>query len=77
MNERESETSLERALGRLDEIADRLEAGDLELNEALGLYEEGVRLLRVADGALGAAEARIQRLRPDGDGFRLDPHEPE
>lgn len=69
--------TLEQALERLDEIAVRLESSDLELADALALYEEGVRLLRLADSALGAAEERIQQLRPDGDGHRLEPFEGE
>lgn len=69
--------TLERALERLDEIAIRLESGDLELDSALALYEEGIRLLRLADAALGAAEQRIQQITPDGEGYRLQPLEHE
>ena len=68
-----AEPGLEAALQRLEEIAQRLESGDLELAESLGLYEEGVRLLRLCDGVLGSAEERIQQLRAEGEGFRLDP----
>lgn len=67
------EPTLEQALDRLDEIARRLEGDEMELSEALALYEEGVGLLRVADAALGAAEERIQQLSPEGDGHRLEP----
>jgi exodeoxyribonuclease VII small subunit len=69
----EEQPTLERALERLDEIAMRLEGGDLELADALALYEEGIRLLRVADSALGSAEEKIQQLTANGDGFRLQP----
>lgn len=65
--------TLEQALDRLDEIAVRLEGGDLELADALALYEEGVRLLRVADAALGVVEERIHQLTPDGEGGRVEP----
>jgi exodeoxyribonuclease VII small subunit len=68
----EPDPSLERALERLEEITALLDAGEIELSEALALYEEGVRLIRVADAVLGSAEERIQRLRPDGAGFRLE-----
>jgi exodeoxyribonuclease VII small subunit len=67
------EPTLEEALARLEEINQRLEEGDLELGESLALYEEGVRLLRGAEGALAAAETRVQQLRAEGDSFRLDP----
>ena len=62
---RAAEPGLEEALARLDEINARLEDGDLELAEALALYEEGVRLVRAADELLGTVEARIEQLRPD------------
>lgn len=69
--------TLEQALERLEEIAIRLESAEIELADALALYEEGVRLLRLADSALGAAEEQIQQLRPDGDGHRLEPFQGE
>lgn len=72
-SEGSSDVTLEQALERLEEIAHRLEAGELELAESLELFEEGVRLLRAAEGVLGAAEERVQRLSADGEGFRLDP----
>lgn len=65
--------SLEAALTRLDEITRRLDASNLELEESLALYEEGVRLLRLAEGVLNRAEERILQLREDGPGHRLEP----
>lgn len=65
--------TLERALERLDEIARELDAGELELAESLALFEEGVRLLRVAEGLLSDAQERVLQLRADGEGFGLHP----
>lgn len=76
MSDGRTDPSLETAMARLEEIAARLEGGELELAESLALYEEGVRLLRVCDGLLGGAEARVQQLRADGDDFRVDPFSP-
>jgi exodeoxyribonuclease VII small subunit len=64
--------TLEQAMARLDQIAQRLESGELELAESLALYEEGIRLLRVCDGLLNAAETHIEQLRADGEGIRLE-----
>lgn len=69
--------SLEQAMRRLDEIARRLESPDVELSESLELYEEGIGLVRACDGLLRAAEHRIEQLRAEADGFRLDPFEGE
>jgi exodeoxyribonuclease VII small subunit len=66
------ELTFEAALERLEEIVDRIESGEVELNESLALFEEGVRLLRRAEGVLGSADARIRQLLGDGEGFRLD-----
>lgn len=73
MSDDSTELTLEEAMSRLDEIAQRLAGGDLELTESLAIYEEGVRLLRLCDALMNVAEDRIQQLRADGEGFRLDP----
>ncbi len=65
--------TLEAALDRIDEITRQLDRGDLELEQALALYEEGVRLLRGAEGLLGRAEERIHQLRQVGDRVRVEP----
>jgi exodeoxyribonuclease VII small subunit len=72
-----AERSLEGVLERLEEIAARLEGDELELAESLELYEEGVRLLRTAGVILAHAEERVHALRPDADGFRVEPLEEE
>ena len=65
--------TFEAALDRLHEIVGRMEGDDLELDESLALLEEGVRLLRFADGVLEGADARIAQLLDDGaGGTRLD-----
>ena len=58
--------TLEEALDRLEQIARSLEAGEIELEQSLELYEEGVRLVRLAEEAIREAELRIERLNADG-----------
>ena len=65
--------SFEAALERLEEIVACIEAEELELAESLALFEEGVRLLRVAEERLGGAETRVQQLIAEGEGFRMQP----
>jgi exodeoxyribonuclease VII small subunit len=55
-------TSFETALSRLSEIVERLEGGELPLEESLKLFEEGVRLARTAEARLEAAEKRVEEL---------------
>ena len=70
------ETRFEAAMERLEEIVERMEGEALELDEALALYEEGVRLLRATQGVLERSEARIHELLADGDDVRLEPWDP-
>ncbi len=53
---------LERRLERLEAIVAELERENLELEQALALFEEGVGHLRASEQAIGAAELRIQQL---------------
>ena len=61
----EKEESFETALKRLEEIVQRLEQGDLPLEDSLHLFEEGVRLTRVCSQRLDRAEKRIEILMRD------------
>lgn len=58
----EPETTLERRMERLDAIVARLEGEDLELDEALALFEEGVKHIRESERMLRDAQLRIDRL---------------
>jgi exodeoxyribonuclease VII small subunit len=54
---------------RLGEIVEKLEDGDLPLEESLRLFEEGVALSRAAQEKLDGAEKRIEvLLKVDADG---------
>jgi exodeoxyribonuclease VII small subunit len=60
--------SFEAALQRLENIVQRLEKGELPLEESLVLYEEGVRLARLCHGKLEEAEGKIELLLKDARG---------
>ena len=60
------ETSLENRLRRLEEILARMESDDVALEEALGLFEEGVTHVKEAERVLSAAELRVEELLSDG-----------
>lgn len=53
---------LEKALADLEAIVETLESGDLSLDKSLKEFERGVRLSRECQGALKAAEQRVQAL---------------
>ena len=52
-------------LDRLEEIVRRLEAQELDLDEALKLFEEGIERLREARDRLTAAEAQVKQVLAD------------
>jgi len=56
----------ESALERLEELVGRLEGGDLQLEDALAAFEEGVRLTRQCAVRLADAERRIEELVQHG-----------
>jgi exodeoxyribonuclease VII small subunit len=60
--------TFEAALKQLEEIVQRLERGELPLEESLKLYEEGIRLSRVCHAKLEEAEGKIELLMKDARG---------
>ena len=55
-------------LARLEEIVRRLEADDVELDQALALFEEGVARLRAARERLATADLKVQTVLEGADG---------
>jgi exodeoxyribonuclease VII small subunit len=60
--------TFEAALKRLEEIVQKLEKGELPLEESLSLYEEGIRLSRLCHAKLQEAEGKIEILMKDARG---------
>ncbi len=52
----------EQALTELEALTERLERGDLPLDEALKLFERGVALTRHCQSALQAAQQKVEIL---------------
>jgi len=53
---------LEKSLAELEKIVERLEAGDLSLDESLKQFERGIALTRQCQGALRTAEQKVEIL---------------
>jgi exodeoxyribonuclease VII small subunit len=66
--------SFEEQLKTLETVVERLEKGDLPLEESLALFEQGVSLSDSCKKELDAAEGRVQVLLQRG---RSDQREPE
>lgn len=58
----------EGALSRLEKIVEDLEKGDLSLEEALKLFEEGVQVSRYCARVLKEAERKVEILTRNQEG---------
>lgn len=52
----------EKKLTRLEEIVQKMEKGELALDESMKLFEEGVKLSRDCQAQLTKAEAQVKKL---------------
>ena len=61
--------SFESQLAELEKVVEKLEHGDLSLEESVTLFERGVHLSNACKKQLSTAESRIQvLLEPEEDG---------
>ncbi len=60
--------SFEEALDRLENLVNRLEEGNMPLEESLKLFAEGIQLTKQCTKQLEQAEKKINLLLEDEDG---------
>jgi len=56
----------ETALASLETLVERMEAGELSLDDSLTAFEEGIQLTQICQGNLDTATQRIMQLNPNG-----------
>lgn len=64
------EIQFEEALQRLEQIVGQLENGQLSLEESMKAFEEGMKLRRLCEEKLDAADKKIEKLVAKSDGTR-------
>ena len=64
----QNKQNFENSMLRLEEIVKSLENGSADLDSALALYEEGVKLVRTCGGMLDEAEKKIKILQKEESG---------
>lgn len=57
--------NLETKLNQLEQTAEKLDSKELSLEEAVGLFEEGVKLIRECLDNLNAYKGKIEVIRGD------------
>lgn len=68
-----TDTSFEQSLQSLEKIVSAMEQGELSLEEALGSFEQGIKLVRDCEEKLKSAEQRVRVLTQSGDDMTLQP----
>ena len=70
--------TFEQSLRKLEEIVEQLEQGNVPLEDAITMYEEGLTLSKECVDKLTQAELKLKRLSKDMEGtFRLLDEESE
>jgi exodeoxyribonuclease VII small subunit len=69
---RSSPPDFEQALAELEALVEKMEQGDLSLEESLQSFERGIQLTRNCQQALQAAEQKVQILLEKDGGAQLE-----
>ncbi len=60
---KEKDNNFETSLKKLEVIVDKLESGDIGLEESVKLYEEGMRIKKICDKKLKDIEMQIKKIK--------------
>lgn len=60
---KEKDNNFETNLKKLEEIVDKLESGDIGLEESVKLYEEGMKIKKICDKKLKDIEMQIKKIK--------------
>ncbi len=67
-----SKQTFEKAMKKLEQIVQELESGDLPLEKASNIFEEGVKLSKFCSNKLDETEKRVTILMQDAEGNVLE-----
>ena len=70
---KKSGPGFEQRLERLEELAERLREGNIPLEEAVALFEEGMKLSKTLERELGRVERRVEILTREPQGPEEEP----
>ncbi len=71
------EMSFEESLVELEGIVEKLEKGQLSLDESLMLFEKGIKLVRECNDKLKSAQQKVEQLIEENGALRTEPFEVE
>ena len=62
----EKEVSFEEALKKLEEAVNKLENGEIKLDEAFKMFEEGIKYAKICENKLSDIEEKVAKILKDG-----------
>ncbi len=68
----EKTATFEDNLRRLEDVVGKLEQGELPLDDAIKLYQEGMRLSKLCAERLASVEAEIKKLVVENNNVKLE-----
>ena len=77
MPKKQGDFNFEKALQELEELVEKMETGNLSLEESLKYFERGVALTRNCQQALAEAEQKVQILLKQNGKEQLQDFDPE
>lgn len=77
MAKKQNEINFEQSLQELESLVEKMEAGNLSLEESLKYFERGVALTRNCQKALAEAEQKVRILLEKNGKEQLQDFEPE
>ena len=69
------EMNFEKSLQELETIVDKLEDGQLSLDESLMLFEKGIGLVNECNTKLKTARLKVEKLVEENDSLKSEPIE--
>lgn len=65
--------SFDTSLSQLETLVQKIDSGELNLEDALAAFEKGIGLVRECQKSLDEAEQTVNRLVSDSQGLSLEP----
>jgi exodeoxyribonuclease VII small subunit len=65
--------SFEAALSELETVVQKLESGQVSLEDSIDMYTRGTQLKQHCEARLSDAQARIEKVVVSGDGIKTEP----
>lgn len=67
--------AFEESLATLEALVKKMDSGELELEQSLEAFEQGIALIRDCQQSLQKAEQKVQQLVESSDGLTAQPFE--